>query len=118
MKKLLLPIIAALLIFSSCNKSNQFKVNLNLDNADNQTVILIKSLDGKKPIIMDTAVFTDNKAVFTVDNDDPQALYILAFKEKHDQMLLFPDNKDVTVSGDLDDFLHLEATGSATQNAN
>lgn len=117
MKKLLLPIIAALLIFSSCNKSNQFKVNLNLDNADNQTVILIKSLDGKKPIIMDTAVFTDNKAVFTVDNDDPQALYILAFKEKHDQMLLFPDNKDVTVSGDLDDFLHLEATGSATQNA-
>ena len=117
MKKLLLSIVAALIIFSGCNKSNQFKVQLNIENADGQTVILIKSLDGKKPIIMDTAVFADNKAVFTVENDDPQALYILAFKEKHDQMLLLPDNKDVTVSGDLDDFLHLEATGSATQNA-
>lgn len=117
MKKLLLSIVAALIIFSGCNKTKQFKVTLNLDHSDGQTVVLIKSLDGKKPIIMDTAVFADNKAVLTVDNDDPQALYILAFKEKHDQMFLFPDNKDVTVRGDLDDFLHLEATGSATQNA-
>ena len=117
MKKLLLSVIAAMLILFGCNKSNQFKIKLNLDNSDGQTVILVKSLDGKKPIIMDTAVFAGNKAVFTVDNDDPQALYILAFKEKQDQTLLFPDNKDVTVKGDLDDFLHLEATGGATQNA-
>lgn len=117
MKRLLLSIVAGLLILSSCNNSKQFKVKLNLENADNQTVILVKSLDGKKPIIMDTAVFADNKAVFTVENDDPQALYILAFKEKQDQMLLFPDNKDVTVKGDLDDFFHIEATGGDTQNA-
>lgn len=117
MKKLLLSIVAALIVFSGCNKSNQFKVQLNIENADGQTVVLVKSLDGKKPIIMDTAVFADNKAVFTVENDDPQALYILAFKEKHDQMILLPDNKDVMVSGDMDDFLHLEATGGATQNA-
>ena len=117
MKKLLLPIIAALLILCGCNKTNQFKVKLNLENADNQTVILVKSLDGKKPIIIDTAAVADNKAVINVDYDDPQALYILAFKEKQDQMLLFPDNKDVTVSGDMDDFLHLEATGGAIQNA-
>lgn len=117
MKKLLLSIVAGLLILSSCSKTNQFKVKLNLENADNQTVILVKSLDGKKPIIIDTAVIAGNKAVINVDYDDPQAMYILAFKEKQDQMLLFPDNKDVTVNGDLDDFLHLEATGSATQNA-
>lgn len=117
MKRLLLSIVAGLLILSSCNNSKQFKVKLNLENADNQTVILVKSLDGKKPIIMDTAVFADNKAVFTVENDDPQALYILAFKEKQDQMLLFPYNKDVTVKGDLDDFFHIEATGGDTQNA-
>lgn len=117
MKKLLLSLVAGLLILSSCNKTNQFKVKLNLENADNQTVILVKSLDGQKPIIMDTAVFADNKAVFTVENDQPQALYILVFKEKQDQLLLFPDNKDVTVNGDLDNFFHIKATGSATQNA-
>lgn len=117
MKKILLTLFAALMILSGCNKEKQFKVKLNIENADNQTVILVKSLDGKKPIIIDTVVIADNKAVINVDYDEPQALYILAFKEKHDQMLLFPDNKDVTVKGDLDDFFHIEATGSATQNA-
>ena len=117
MKKLLLPIIAALMILSGCNKTKQFKVNLNLDNSDGQTVVLIKSLDGQKPIILDTVVMADNKAVFTVDKDEPQAMYILAFKEKKDTKLLFPDNKDVTVKGDLDDFFHIEATGGDVMNA-
>lgn len=117
MKRLLLPIIAALMILSGCNKSNQFKVKLNLDNSDGQTVILIKSLDGKKPIILDTVIMADNKAEFIVEKDNPQAIYILAFKEKRDQMILFPDNQDVTVNGDLDDFFHIEATGGDVTNA-
>ena len=117
MKKLLLPIVAALLIFSGCNKANQFKIKLNLANSDDETVVLIKSLDGNKPIILDTVVMADNKAVFTVENDDPQAMYILAFKEKKDTKLLFPDNKDVTVKGDLEDFFHIEATGGDVMNA-
>ena len=117
MKKLLLSIVAVLLILCGCNKTKQFKVNLNLDNSDGQTVVLIKSLDGKKTIILDTVVMADNKAVFTVDKDDPQALYILVFKEKHDQMYLFPDNQDVTVNGDLDNYFHIEATGGDVMNA-
>ena len=117
MKKLLLSIVAALLILSSCNKSDQFKIKLNLANSDDETVVLIKSLDGKKPIILDTVVMTDNKAVFTVDKDNPQALYILVFKEKKDKMYLFPDNQDVTVNGDLDDYFHIEATGGDVMNA-
>ena len=117
MKKLLLPIVAVLLVLSGCNKTKQFKVNLNLDNSDGQTVVLIKSIDGNKPIILDTVVMADNKAVFTVDKDNPQAMYILAFKEKKDTKLLFPDNKDVTVKGDLDDFFHIEATGGDVMNA-
>ena len=117
MKKLLLSIVAALLIFSGCNKANQFKIKLNLANSDDETVVLIKSLDGKKPIILDTVVMADNKAVFTVENDDPQAIYIVVFKEKRDQMLLFPDNQDVTVKGDMDDFFHIEVTGGDVMNA-
>ena len=117
MKKLLLPIIAALMILSGCNKSNQFKVNLNIDNADGQTVIMFKSLDGKKPAPVDTAVFAGNKAVLTADFDEPQALYILAFKEAQEYVMLFPDNQDVKVTGDIENPLHIEATGCATQNA-
>ena len=42
MKKLLLPIVAALLILCGCNKTKQFTVTLNIDNADGQTVYLNK----------------------------------------------------------------------------
>ena len=116
MKKLL-SIIVALIILSGCNKSNQFKIKLNLENADGQTIILVKSLDGKKPIIMDTAVIAVNKAVFDVSCDNPQAMYILAFKDAHENMILFPENQNVTVNGDMNDYIHIEATGGTAQNA-
>ena len=117
MKKLLLPIIAALMILSGCNKSNQFKIKLNIDNADGQTVVLVKSLDGKKPIPIDTAVFSGNNAVLTADFDEPQALYILAFKEAQEFLMLFPENQNVNVKGDIEKPFRIEATGGTTQNA-
>lgn len=116
MKKLLLSLFAALMILSGCNKTKQFKVTVNLDNSNGEQAILIKTVDGNTPIILDTAVFVDNKAVFQVDCDDPHALYILKLKGARDFFLMFPENQDVTVTGDIDDFIHIEATGCATQN--
>ena len=116
MKKLLLSIVVALLILSGCNKSKQFKVTLNLDNSDGEKAYLIKTLDGNTPIILDTVVFAENSAVFKVDCDNPQALYILKLKGDRDLLMMFPDNQDVVVTGDIDDFIHIEATGGATQN--
>lgn len=116
MKKILLTLFAALMILSGCNKAKQFKVTMNLDNSNGEQAILVKTLDGNTPIILDTAVFADNKAVFKVDYDDPHALYILKLKGPQDFLLMFPENQDVTVTGDIDDFIHIEATGCATQN--
>ncbi len=116
MKKIFLTLFAALMILSGCNKTKQFKVTVNLDNSDGQAVYLIKSLDGKKPLPVDTAEFVGNKAVLTADFDDPQALYIMKAKGTRDYYILFPDNQDVKVTGDFNDFEHIEATGSATQN--
>lgn len=116
MKKLLLSLFAALMILSGCNKANQFKVTVKLDNADGETIYLVKSLDGKKPIPVDTATFEKNKAVFKVDFDDPRALYILKLKGARDYLVMFPENQDVKVTGAIDDIIHIEATGCATQN--
>ena len=116
MKKLLLSLFAALIILSGCNKENQFKVMVNLANSDGEQAFLIKILDGQTPIILDTAVFADNKAVFNVDFDDPHTLYIMKLKGSRDFLLMFPENQDVKVTGDIDDFIHIEATGCATQN--
>lgn len=116
MKRIILSLFAALMILSGCNKTKQFKVKLNIENADNQTVILVKSLDGKKPTPIDTAEFLGNKAVLTADFDDPHALYIMKVKGTRDYYILFPENQDVNVTGDFNNFDHIEATGSATQN--
>ena len=116
MKKLLLSLFAAMLILSGCNKAKQFTITLNLDNSDGEQAYLVKTLDGNTPIILDTVVFADNKAVFNVDFDEPYALYILKLKGPRDFLMMFPENQDVNVTGDIDDFTHIEATGCATQN--
>lgn len=116
MKKHLLTIIAATLILCSCNKTNQFKVNLNLENADNYTVYLAKTIDGTQSVGVDTAVITGTTATLKADFDDEQAVYVIKFKELRDYLILFPDNQDVTVTGDVDEFYRINATGSETQN--
>ena len=116
MKKILLSLIAALMILSGCNKAKQFTMTVNLDNSDGEQAILIKTVDGNTPVILDTVVFADNKAVIKVDFDEPYALYILKLKGVQDYYLMFPENQDIKVTGDVNDFIHIEATGSATQN--
>ena len=65
MNKNLFIILAAMLFFFGCNKSNQFKVTLNIDDADNQSVYLFKNVDGKS-VCIDSAVFAGKNAVMTV----------------------------------------------------
>lgn len=116
MKKILLSLITALMILSGCNKTKQFTMTVNLDNSDGEQAILIKTVDGNTPVILDTVVFADNKAVIKVDFDEPHALYILKLKGVQDYYLMFPENQDVKVTGDVNDFIHIEATGCPTQN--
>lgn len=113
MKKLLLAIVAALLILSGCNKTKQFTVTLNLDNADGQTVYLTKDL-GMVEMCIDSAVFADNTAVLKADFDDPQTLYIIKY-DKYDQCGVFtflPENRDITITGDFNDIITWYAEGS------
>ena len=116
MKKYLILALAMVAMLASCNKTKQFNVNVNLDNSNGQTVYLAKIADGN-PVGVDTAVIVDNKAVLTAECDDPQAVYLVSFNNDMMNMVnLFPDNQDVTITGDFNDFRHLDAKGSATQN--
>ncbi len=113
MKKLLFPIVAALLILCGCNKTNQFKVTLNLENADGQTVYLNKDL-GMIETCVDSAVFAGNTAVLKADFDDPQIKYIIKY-DKYDQCGVFtflPENCDITITGDFNDIITWHAEGS------
>lgn len=113
MKKLLFALLAAMVIFSGCDKSNQFKVTLNLDNADKHSVFISKYVDGKETII-DSAVFAGTKVELTAPYDDPQTAYYIKFdlNDKNcntngscgEAFPVFTENQNTTISGDLEDF--------------
>ena len=113
MKKLLLSIVAALLILSSCNKTKQFIVTLNIDNADGQMVYLNKDF-GLVEMCIDSAVFDGKNVVLKADFDDPQTQYIIKFDKYEfcNVFPFFPENHDVTITGDYNEIYHWEATGT------
>lgn len=118
MKKVCFTLIAAVLFLSSCNKTNQFKVTLNLDNADQQTVYLFKDIDGKQ-VCIDTATFTGTQAVMTVGFDDPQTLYAIGYKPFNDcgEFPFFTENQNTTITGVFDDMPQWTVKGCATMDA-
>lgn len=117
MKKVFLTLIVAVLFLSGCDKSDQFKVTLNLDNADKQTVYLCKDVDGKA-VCVDTAVFAGKKAVLKAAKDDPQLTYIIKFDPSADCGIFsfFTENQNTVINGDLKDMPHWTAKGCPVMN--
>lgn len=115
MKKHLLFLFALALGLTACNnKSDQFKVNVSLKNGNDQTVYLQKFVDNA-PVIIDSAVISNEMAVLTATKDDPQILYALKVKGKRGSMPFFTENQDMTFVGDLNNMNDAVITGSETQ---
>ena len=112
MKKLLFTLIAATLIFSGCNKSEQFKVTVKLDNSDNHTVYFYKDMEGVHQFI-DSVAFKNNKAVLKADFDDPQTCYILKFDPAANcgNFTFFTENQNTTITGNLGDLERWKVEG-------
>ena len=115
MKKHLLFLFAVALGLSACQpKDNNFKVNVSLANGNEKTVYLQKYVDNA-PVIIDSAVITNEAAVLSAEKDNPQILYALKIKGMRGSMPFFADNKDVTVVGDINNPQDVEIMASETQ---
>ena len=114
MKKNLLLMLAAAFIMTACNQQKTFNVNVSLANGNDKTVYLQKYVDNA-PVIIDSAVITDEKAVLSAPIDNPQLLYALKIKGQRGSMPFFADNKDVTFVGDLNNPQAVEIMGSESQ---
>ncbi len=115
MKKNLLFLFAVALGLSACQpKDNNFKVNVSLANGNEKTVYLQKYVDNA-PVIIDSAVITNEAAVLSAEKDNPQILYALKIKGMRGSMPFFADNKDVTVVGDINNPQDVEIMASETQ---
>lgn len=112
MKKLLFTLIAATLIFSGCNKAEQFKVTVNLDNSDNHTVYFFKDVEGVHQFI-DSVAFKNNQVVLKADFDDPQTCYILKFDPAANCGIFtfFTENQNTNITGTLENLERWKVEG-------
>ena len=110
--------MAALFFLSGCNKTKQFTVTLNLDNADQKTVYLFKDVDGKE-VCIDTAVFAGQQTVLKADFADPQTCYFIKFdpSERCGVFPFFTENQNSIISGDKEDAQNWMVKGCPTMDA-
>ena len=104
-------IAATLLMMAACaNKEPQFKINVNLANADGQTVYLQKA--GQ---VLDSAVINNWDAVFNTPVCDDNEMYALMLKGWRRPFSFFTDYKDMTLEGDAQNPNAIVVKGSETQ---
>ncbi len=114
MKKHLVLFFALALGLTACNKTETFKVNVSLKNGNDETVYLQKFVDNT-PVIVDSAIITNEMAVLSAPIDDPQIQYALKVKGKRGSMRFFADNKPVTIVGDITNPRDVGIMASETQ---
>ena len=115
MKKHLLFLLAIAFGLTACNESaKNFKVNISLANA-NAKVVYLQKFVNNNPVVIDSAVITDEQAVLTAPLDNPQILYALKINGKRGSMPFFSDNKDVTFVGDINNPQAVAIMASETQ---
>lgn len=106
MKKTPIMVLMAVLFLAACTGSNQqkeqneqFKVSVNLINADGEMIYLQKFVD-KELVTLDSAIITNDSAVLKADKGDVQDLYAISLKGLDGNVTFFPENSDVTFAGD------------------
>ena len=91
-------------------ETKTFKVNVNLANADGQTVYLQK--DGQ---VLDSAIIENWDAVFTTPVCDDNEMYGIMLPGWRRAFPFFTDNVDVTLEGDAQNPNGILVKGSESQ---
>ena len=103
--------MATLLIMAACaEKGPQFKINVDLANADGETVYLQK-LDQK----LDSAVIVNWDATFNTPVCNDNEMYAIMLNGWRRPFFFFTDNKDIEIEGDAQNPNNITVKGSASQ---
>lgn len=111
MKKFFLP-FAAVLMLAACNRQpavETFNINVDLANADGQTLYLQKA--GQ---ILDSAVIENWKATFATAVCDVNEMYAIMLKDWRRPFAFFVDNVETSLEGDSQNPNSIVVKGSET----
>ena len=112
MKSKTLLFAAAVLMMAACSspKEPQFKINVNLANADGKTVYLQK--DGQ---VLDSSVIKNWDAVFNTPVCSDNEMYGIMLKDWRRPFFFFTDNKEIRLEGDAQNPNAIVVKGSESQ---
>ena len=112
MKKLIISSVMILTLFA-CAK-NTFKIDVEMTNANGKLVYLQKIIDNEF-VNIDSVLIKDNKAHFDVKKDDDSDAYHIFIKGWRRALPFFPDNEDVTINGDFNNYNKIAISAATTQ---
>ena len=113
MKKSLLALLV-MVVLTSCVGCKSFKINVNLENTTGKTVYLSRLEKGEMKTI-DSVVAKNNNAVFKMkQSNSNDALHIMINGWRR-PLTFFADNKDVTITGDYQNYPEIKIVASESQ---
>ena len=112
MKKLIISSVMILTLFA-CAK-NMFKIDVEMTNANGKIVYLQKIIDNEF-VNIDSVLIKDNKAHFDVRKEDNSDAYHIFIKGWRRALPFFPDNVDVTIKGDFNNYNKVTINAATTQ---
>lgn len=112
MKKLIISSVMILTLFA-CAK-NTFKIDVEMTNANGKLVYLQKIIDNEF-VNIDSVLIKDNKAHFDVKKEDNSDVYHIFIKGWRRALPFFPDNEDIIINGDFNNYNKIAISAATTQ---
>ncbi len=117
LNRIVLILIAVVVVFSSCQKSNQFTISGKVTHAENQTIYLEKLNVSSRVPVGEMKIEKDGKFKFKGESGIP-SYYILKFSDAKFITLLVDSLEDITVEADFANFgkeYHVEGSLGSIQ---
>ena len=112
MKKLIISSVMILTLFA-CAK-NTFKIDVEMTNANGKLVYLQKIINNEF-VNIDSVLIKDNKAHFDVKKEDNSDAYHIFIKGWRRALPFFPDNENVVINGDFNNYNKIKVNAATTQ---
>ena len=112
MKKLIISSVMILTLFA-CAK-NTFRIDVEMTNANGKVVYLQKIIDNDF-VNVDSVLIKDNKAHFDVKKEDNSDAYHIFIKGWRRALPFFPDNEDIVINGDFNNYNKIAIDAATTQ---
>ena len=114
MKRLIISSVMILTLFA-CAK-NTFRIDVEMTNANGKVVYLQKIIDNDF-VNVDSVLIKDNKAHFDVKKEDNSDAYHIFIKGWRRALPFFPDNEDIVINGDFNNYNKIAIDAATTQSS-